>query len=216
MSEIVAIYPLHKISAEDLENLHQSVQSYAILKGDFILASGLTSKYYYDGKKILLNPRWAWAVGRAFLRPVLDSGAEAVGGRATGAIPVAVVISLAAYLISGKELPVFYVRERPKGHGTRDSFSSAVFQDGKPLLCPGRKVAIVDDVVTTGGSAQEAVEAVEDLGCKVVFVGAVVERHERGGRTFSERGYPFFRLFYTDEDGQLHVAPEALAGLQDT
>ena len=73
---------------------------------------------------------------------------------------------------------------------------------------PGRKVAVVEDTVTQGGSALKAVEAIQAEGCEVVLVMSVVERHEGGGRLFRERGIPFKRLFYTDEAGKLYVDPE--------
>jgi orotate phosphoribosyltransferase len=64
----------------------------------------------------------------------------------------------------------------------------------------------VEDVVTTGTSSLRAIRAVEEIGCRVVGVAALLERHEGGGDEIRRRGYPFFRLFYTDADGNLHMA----------
>ncbi len=195
-------------TTRELEALRQAMQERCFRYGDFVLASGRRARYYYDGKQVTLHPRWAASIGRLLLGPLLGAGARAVGGMATGAIPIAVAASLAALEVAGEELPVFYVRESRKGHGVQDEVAGAELVRGLP-------VAIVEDVVTTGGSSLRAAAAVEALGCQVRVIASLVERHEGGGQEIRRRGYPFFRLFYTDEDGQLHVAPEALASLQD-
>jgi orotate phosphoribosyltransferase len=90
---------------------------------------------------------------------------------------------------------------------------AAASEDGEPLIRPGRKVAIVEDAVTQGGAALKATEAAQLAGCDVVLVMTVVERHEGGGRVFRDRGIAFKRLFYTHEDGSLHVDQEVEAAL---
>jgi orotate phosphoribosyltransferase len=192
---------------EELLALGQAIGERCIRRGQFRLASGLPSRYYYDGKQVTLHPRWAHLIGRLLLGPVLSAGAQGVGGMATGAIPIAVAVSLAA-LGEGVELPVFYVREGRKGHGAQDEVAGAD-------LVRGLSVAIVEDVVTTGGSALRAAAAVEALGCRVALVATLVERHEGGGAEIRTRGYPFFRLFYTDPEGNLHI-DEAARSLAST
>ncbi|HXG41816.1 MAG TPA: orotate phosphoribosyltransferase [Dehalococcoidia bacterium] len=197
-----------RASPEELASLARAIEERCIRRGEFRLASGLASRYYYDGKQVTLHPRWAEVIGRLLLAPLLDWGAQAVGGMATGAIPIAVAVSLAG-LGEGLELPVFYVREGRKGHGAQDEVAGADLVRGLP-------VAIVEDVVTTGGSALRAAAAVEALGCRVVGVAALVERHEGGGEAIRDRGYPFFRLFYTDQEGQLYPDERARALLSTT
>ena len=85
---------------------------------------------------------------------------------------------------------------------------SAATEDGAPLIRAGRRVAIVEDAVTQGGAAMQATRAAQAAGCDVVLVMTVVERHEGGGARFREIGIPFKRLFYTHEDGSLHVDEE--------
>jgi len=82
---------------------------------------------------------------------------------------------------------------------------AAVSGDGEPLIRPGRRVAIVEDTVTQGGAAMQATDAARAAGCDVVLVMAIVERHEGGGERFREIGLSFRRLFYTLEDGSLHM-----------
>jgi orotate phosphoribosyltransferase len=140
---------------------------------------------------------------------VIESGAEAVGGMAMGCIALASAISAAA-LEQGHTLPTFFVRPQPKDHGpgAKSAISQSVALDEGPLVRPGRRVAVVEDTVTQGGSALKAVEAIQAEGCEVVLVMAVVERHEGGGARFRERDIPFKRIFYTDEQGTLYVDEE--------
>jgi len=185
-------------SQEETLLLAQAMRERCFRYGEFRLTSGGTSRYYYDGKQVTLHPRWAELIGRLLLEPVLAWGAQGVGGMATGAIPIAMAVALAALRYASQELMVFYVRQSPKGHGVQDEVSGGEMIKGLP-------VAILEDVVTTGASSLRAIEAVEALGCLVVGVATIVERHEGGGTEIRRRGYPFFRLFHTDEGGQLHL-----------
>jgi orotate phosphoribosyltransferase len=112
---------------------------------------------------------------------------------------------LASLHDGGVEVPAFMVRPAAKDHGTKEQISSAYADDGEPLLRRGRKVAIVDDVITTGGSVKGAMDAVRALGCEIAVVIALVERHERGGNALTKEGYNFRRLFYTTEQGDLLI-----------
>lgn len=174
--------------------------------GPYELSSGLTSKYYYDGKLATLHPPTAWLIGTVMVDVILASGAEAVGGTAVGSIPMSDAIGIAAHL-RGRVLPTFYVRRETKGHGTQSQVAQARF-NGEELLVPGRRVAIVDDVITTGGSLRAAIDAVEQLGCEVTVVAALVERHESAGKALRGARYPVLRVFYTDENGRLFIDEE--------
>lgn len=198
------------MSADDLFWLRDLMQENCIEKGDFVLASGLPAKYYYDGKRVTLSPASAKLIGTLFLGLIRESGAEAVGGMAVGADPIAQAVSLASLDDGGPEIPAFIVRPEAKDHGKRDQIASAFVRDRQPLLRPGRKVAIVDDVITTGGSVKGAISAVTNLGCEVVAVLVLVERHEGGGAKLHHQGYNFRRLFFTDESGDLWVDQQLL------
>lgn len=198
-------------SREDLETLKSAIERHCITVHEkpVPLASGGTSHYYCDLKGVTLHPRFAKIVGELMLPAVLASGAEAVGGLAAGCIPIADAVARAA-LDAGRVLPTFFGRAEAKDHGPQEkaSMRTAASEDGEPLIRPGRKVAIVEDAVTQGGAALRATEASQAAGCEVVLVMTIVERHEGGGRVFRERGIPFKRLFYTHEDGSLHVDEE--------
>lgn len=176
--------------------------------GPYTLASGRTASYYYDGKLATQDPPTAWLIGKLMVDVILESGAEAVGGPEIGSIFISDAVGLAAHLQRGVRLPTFVVRKQPKGHGTQSQVSAAAASDGSPLIRPGRKVAIVEDVITTGGSIQKAIDVVRELGCEVVLVVALVERHESGGKALRGQGFEVLRLFYTDEEGRLYIDEE--------
>jgi orotate phosphoribosyltransferase len=170
------------------------------------LNSGGLGYYYCDLKGVTLHPRYAKTIGELMLPVIRESGAEAAGGLATGCIPIADAVARAA-LDAGYELPTFFGRAEAKDHGPQEkaSMRAALIDSGEPLIRPGRKVAIVEDAVTQGGAAMQAVRAAQSAGCDVVLVMCIVERHEGGGARFREIGLPFRRLFYTHEDGSLFV-----------
>jgi orotate phosphoribosyltransferase len=193
---------------DDLKTLKFAIErhSIAILPEPVKLNSGGWGNYYCDLKGVTLHPRYARIIGQFMAPGVVASGAEAVGGLATGCIPIADAVAAAA-LDAGRVLPTFFGRPDAKNHGpaSKASISMAISEDDALLIQPGRKVAIVEDTVTTGGAAMQAVKAVMAEGCDVSLVMCVIERHEGGGASFRELGLPFVRLFYTLEDGSLHV-----------
>ena len=176
------------------------------------LNSGGIGYYYLDLKGVTLHPRYARVIGELMAPTIVESGAEAVGGLAAGCIPIADAVARAA-LDGGRVLPTFFGRAEAKDHGPKDKdrLRQAVAEDEGPLVRPGRRVAIVEDAVTQGGAAMQATQFALDEGCDVVLVMCVVERHEGGGARFRERGIPFKRLFYTDEDGSLYVDDDVAA-----
>jgi orotate phosphoribosyltransferase len=188
--------------------VHDRQQLVALLKrealriGTFTLASGRTSHYYIDGRKVTLSAEGASLIGRGMLElltPYPD--VAAVGGLTMGADPI-VGASLAMAPAHGRErLKGFLVRKEAKTHGTASLIEG-------PLEA-GSTVAIVDDVATTGGSSLRAIEAVESLGCKVAVVAVVLDRLEGAAEAFAARGYAF-RSLLTIRD--LGVEPLATPG----
>jgi len=194
-----------RVTLKDIELLRDLMQETCFKYGDFTLSSGRRSCYYYNGKRATLRPNAAQIIGRAVLDMIEGADAEAIGGLEIGSIPIAQSVALVS-LEGENEVPAFIVRKEQKKHGIRDRVAEAFPDDGgEHLLTPGRRVAIVDDVITTGGSIETAIEVVEELGCNVVIVIALVERHEGGGEGLRRRGYNFQRLFYTDEKGSLFI-----------
>jgi orotate phosphoribosyltransferase len=158
--------------------------------GDFTLASGRKSTFYFDSKKTTLLPDGAWLAARAILALVRDKKIEAsaIGGLTLGADPIVCPVAALSH-VEGPALRAFIVRKEAKEHGT-----------GKRIegnLVPQSRVIIVDDVVTTAGSTLKAIEAAEEAGHTVVAVICLVDREEGGAAKLA--AYPFFPLFRRSE-----------------
>jgi orotate phosphoribosyltransferase len=163
------------------------VRDRALKFGDFTLASGKKAKYYLDGKQVTLDSAGAVLIAEGLLELLEKRGPlpKAVGGMAVGADPItAAIITIAGI----RKLPLagILVRKESKGHGTNK------FVDGP--VQPGDTVAIVEDVVTTGGSSLQAIDRVEEFGLKVTCVLAIIDRMEGGAAAFEARGIPFASL----------------------
>jgi orotate phosphoribosyltransferase len=156
-------------------------------RGSFTLASGRTSHYYVDGRKVTLSAEGAVLIGAGVLERLAECPeVQAVGGLTLGADPI-VGATLALAGIAGRsQLRGFLVRKEAKTHGTGRRVEGP--------LEPGSTVAILDDVATTGGSSLQAVAAVEAIGCKVALVIAVLDRLEGAAAAFAARGLPFHSL----------------------
>lgn len=202
-----------RVTRQDIEQLQEFMQGCFQYNGPYTLSSGRQSNYYYDGKGATQNPAAAWLIGKVLVDVVLGL-ADAVGGLEIGAVPIADAIGVVAHVERHVTLPTFIVRKEAKRHGIQSDVSEANTTDGTKLLRPGRRVVIVDDVITTGGSIQKAISAVQALGCTVTAVIALVERHESEGQ-LENQGFPIIRLFYTNENGQLFLDSEFVRRAED-
>lgn len=156
-----------------------------------VLSSGKESDFYIDCKRTALTAEGHFLVGRLLLQAVLEHAPEAkgVGGLTLGADPLASAVSLMSYL-AGHPLPAFIVRKEPKGHGTGQWIEGL-----RALGGAGAKVAILEDVVTTGGSTLKAIERAEQEGLQVLGAFALVDRLEGGREAVEQKGYKLFSLF---------------------
>ncbi len=176
----------------DKEALVQLLKEKALKFGNFTLASGKQSSYYLDGKQVTLNSEGLRLACAGLLELLKDVEFDAVGGMSIGADPIVggILVLAAQY---GRKLDGFLVRKQPKDHGTQRFIEGPVK--------PGARVVIVEDVVTTGGSALKAVERVEEFGCQVVHIVGIVDRMEGGAENFANRGIPFKSLLTIEDFG---------------
>jgi orotate phosphoribosyltransferase len=153
------------------------------------LASGRKSDFYIDCKQTVLTAEGHFLAGSLFLSLIRQrpESIEAIGGLTMGADPLASAASTLSY-VAGRALTAFYVRKEPKGHGTGQ------WIEGVKSLRPGMPVAIVEDVVTTGGSALKAIERARGFGLEVKLIVGLVDREE-GGREALEAEAPLVTLF---------------------
>ncbi len=176
--------------------LEISLRTGALLRGDFTLASGKKSKHYFDGKKVTLSADGAYWVGKAVFDEIAEAGVDSVGGLTMGADPIATATSLVSYL-EKKPIQAFIVRDQSKTHGTMKEIEG---------YCPrGARVAIVDDVITGGGSIQKAINIVQLAGCKVVKVITLVDRHDGGSDKLRRTGLEFTAFIDLWPSGEVSV-----------
>jgi orotate phosphoribosyltransferase len=165
----------------DRQRLLELLATRSARHGQFTLASGRQSSLYIDARLTTMSPEGLALVGPLALELLQSSGwnVDAVGGLTLGADPVAYAI---AYASAGTPRPIraFTVRKEPKSHGTGRSIEGP-FQAGD-------RVAIVEDVITTGGSALRAAQAVRDAGGSVTGVVALVDREEGGREALEQAG----------------------------
>lgn len=163
-------------------------KSYA--KRKVVLASGRESDFYIDCKKTALTAEGHWLVGRLLYASIREHAAMCVGvgGLTMGADPLASAVSLVSHF-GDRPLDAFLVRKEPKGHGTGQ------WVEGLTAFAPGAQVAIVEDVMTTGGSAIKAIERVRLEGLKPVAVFALVDRLEGGREAIEAAGVQVYPLF---------------------
>lgn len=180
------------------ERLMELIRERALKFGDFTLVSGKKSPYYLDGKQVTLNSEGLLQISYGLLELLADVEYSGFGGMSIGADPIVGGV-LTAAATQNIQLQGFMVRKEAKGHGTKK------YVEGP--IQPGDHVVIVDDVVTTGGSAIQAVERVEEFGCKVVHAVGIVDRLQGGRQAFESRNIPFSALL-TVEDFGIEVPAE--------
>ena len=176
----------------DRQKLIELFLQRALKFGDFTLASGKKSTYYLDGKQISLHSTGLRLVSHGLLDLLHDVDFSAIGGMTIGADPIVGGVLVAA-AEKGRSLDGFLVRKEPKGHGTQRYIEGPV--------TPGSRVVVIDDVVTTGGSAIQAVDRIVEFGCEVVCVVGIVDRKEGGAANFAAKKLPFRSLLTIEDFG---------------
>lgn len=166
----------------DRDALASLLRERSVSFGDFLLASGQRSSYYIDARKTTMSAAGQRLIGRLGLDAIRAQGwmPDVVGGLTMGADPVAYAIARAS-ADAPPPIDAFSVRKTAKDHGTgrriEGNFSS------------GASVVVVEDVITSGGSALQAIEAIQAEGGRVLGVLAVVDRLQGGRATLEESGF---------------------------
>jgi len=178
----------------DRNALISLVREHALQFGDFTLASGKKASYYLDCRTITLHPQGANQIAAGMLELILGNhfGAipDAVGGLAIGADPITASVVVHAGL-KDRHLLGFMVRKEAKQHGTGKLVEGPVK--------PGMKCVIVEDVITSGGSALKAATAAREFGLDVIGVLGVIDRLEGGAAAFQAAGIPLATLLTIDD-----------------
>ena len=156
----------------------------AVFHGDFTLTSGKKATYYVDMRKVSLDHRVAPLIGQVMLDLIADiPDVAAVGGMTMGADPIASAV-LHQGIARGKEYDAFVVRKEPKDHGR-----------GRQVEGPdvaGKRVIVLEDTSTTGGSPLSAIEALVKAGAEIAAVAVVVDRNTGAREVIEAAGYPYY------------------------
>jgi orotate phosphoribosyltransferase len=164
--------------------LIEYISNDAVFHGDFTLTSGKKATYYVDLRKVSLDHRVAPLIGQVMLDLIADvPDVFAVGGMTMGADPIATAI-LHQGAARGLAYDAFVVRKEPKDHGR-----------GKQVEGPdleGKRVIVLEDTSTTGGSPLAAIEALKKVGAEIAAVAVVVDRSTGAREVIEAAGYPYY------------------------
>jgi orotate phosphoribosyltransferase len=175
------------------QQLIDYISADAVFHGDFTLTSGKTASYYVDLRKVSLDHRVAPLIGQVMLDLIADvADVSAVGGMTMGADPVAAAI-LHQGAARGLAYDAFVVRKEPKDHGR-----------GRQVEGPdveGKRVVVLEDTSTTGGSPLAAIAALEKVGAEIAAVAVVVDRDTGAKQAIEAAGFPYLAAFGLDDLG---------------
>ncbi|NHN57125.1 orotate phosphoribosyltransferase [Calidifontibacter sp. DB0510] len=178
--------------AADRSALLAAIKDDAIVHGRVTLSSGKEADYYVDLRRITLSGKAAPLVGRVMLDLTKDLTYDAVGGLTMGADPVATAM-LHASAAAGTPLDAFVVRKAGKAHGLQQRVEGPSIK--------GRRVLVVEDTSTTGGSALEAVQACREAGAEVVAVAVIADRDTGAAARVAAEGVTYLSAYGLDDLG---------------
>lgn len=150
------------------------------------LASGKTSTFYFNMKPTMLDSEGGFLIASLILDALEGTDADLVGGLEMGAVPIASGVAAVAHT-RGRKLPAFFVRKQAKEHGTKSLIEGLARDE----TMNGKKVVIVEDVTTTGGSSIKAAEAIRAAGGEIVKVITIVDRLDGADAAFAAANLPF-------------------------
>jgi orotate phosphoribosyltransferase len=184
--------PLTKSAAR--ARLFEIIRDRSFGYGEITLASGRKSNFYFNLKPTMCDPEGAALLAELTYDALRDDNLDYVGGLEMGAVPLAGALAQLSWL-KNHPIAAFFVRKKPKEHGAR----LAVEGLARGETLEGKRIVIVEDVTTTGGSAVKALEAVREAGGEVVLVYTMVDRDEGAAETFAKAGVAFRSLYKAGE-----------------
>jgi orotate phosphoribosyltransferase len=166
------------------QQLIDHISAGAVFHGDFTLTSGKKATYYVDLRKVSLDHRVAPLIGQVMLDLIAEvPDVVAVGGMTMGADPIAAAI-LHQGAARGLSYDAFVVRKEPKDHGRGRQVEGPELE--------GKRVIVIEDTSTTGGSPLAAIEALKKVGAEIVAVAVVVDRDTGAREVIEAAGYPYY------------------------
>ena len=162
--------------------------------GEVKLASGRVSNFYFNLKPSMLDAEGAALLAQLTFDALASEHIDYIGGLEMGAVPIAVAVAQLSQML-GAPMHAFFVRKQPKDHGARLSIEGLM--PGESLA--GKRVVVIEDVTTTGGSAMKAVDSLRAAGAEIAFVLTIVDREEGATEAFTAQGLDFRALFRASE-----------------
>ena len=172
--------------------LARHLMTLSYVQGEVTLTSGRKSDYYFDCKQTALHPEGGYLIGKLFLSMLKGTGAQGVAGMTLGADPLVAAVSVLSHL-EGCPLPAMIIRKASKGHGTDQ------YLEGLKNFPQGATVALLEDVVTTGGTLVTSAERLRAAGFSVGSVLCVLDRGEGGKERLAEVGLTLSSIFTRSE-----------------
>lgn len=174
-------------AAPKRDRLIEIIKSRSFQEGpEMKLASGKTSTFYFNMKPTMLDSEGAHLIATLILDQLDGVDIDLIGGLEMGAVPIASSVAAVAHA-RGRKLPAFFVRKQAKDHGTKSLIEGL----GRDESMTGKKIVVVEDVTTTGGSAIKAAEAIRAAGADIVRVITIVDRLDGAAEAFAAAGLDF-------------------------
>ena len=175
------------------EDLLKTIKEKAFIRGEErTLASGKKSNFYIDGKQVTLDAHGLLLVGKTILAVLSGVKVDAIGGPTLGADPIAAAVMHQGVAL-GKTYDAFVVRKEPKDHGRGRQVEGPDLQ--------GKRVIVLEDTSTTGGSPLKAVEALLKVGAIIAGVAVVVDRATGAREIIEAAGYPYYAAIGLEDLG---------------
>lgn len=178
-------------AAADRARLYDIIRAKSFVLGHVVLASGKESDHYFNMKPTMLDPEGATLLARLIFARIKDVKPDGVGGLEMGAVPLVAPIAAESFH-AGVPIPGFFVRKAQKGYGAQKQIEGLHDVNGKRLV-------IVEDVTTTGGSAMKALDVLKQAGAEIVMVISILDREEGAVELYRAAGIPFAFLFQASE-----------------
>jgi orotate phosphoribosyltransferase len=178
-------------AAKERERLMEIIRERSYAFGVSVtLASGRQSNTYFNMKPTMLHPEGAFLSAALLLDEISKLNSDYVGGLELGAVPIAAAVTARSFAL-GHPLPALIMRKKAKDHGTRQRLEGLTAEES----LEGKRVAIVEDVTTSGGSALQAAEAVREMGGTVDHVVTVLDREEGATEALQAEGIALVSIF---------------------
>ena len=176
---------------QERDQLFRLLKAQAFFRGKFILSSGKTSDFYLDARLVSLSPAGAYLTAKIMLDMVKNDKVSAIGGPTLGADPMVGAIASLSHQ-AGKGVNTFIIRKQPKAHGKQQQIEG-------PALPEGGRIAIIDDVATTGKAFIESIEVLAKMKIKPVKAICIIDRGEGAREAVAKYGVPMESIFTIQE-----------------